>query len=42
MNVSYSWEQRREALRVYRRTGSVTKTILFLGFFGFLRGLFYA
>ena len=25
MNVSYSREQRREALRVYRRTGSVTK-----------------
>jgi uncharacterized membrane protein len=30
MNVSYSREQRREALRVYRRTGSVSKTILLL------------
>ena len=34
MNVSYSREQRREALRVYRRTGSVTKTILLLGYPG--------
>ena len=34
MNVSYSLEQRREALRVYRRTGSVTKTILLLGYPG--------
>ena len=28
MNVSYSREQRREALKVYRRTRSVTKAIL--------------
>ncbi|EFL93507.1 terminase gpP N-terminus-related DNA-binding protein [Mobiluncus curtisii] len=34
MNVSYSREQRREALKVYRRTGSVTKTILLLGYPG--------
>lgn len=32
MNVSYSLEQRRQALRVYRRTGSVTKTVLLLGY----------
>ena len=25
INISYSREQRREALRVYRRTGSVSK-----------------
>ncbi|WP_299295254.1 IS3 family transposase [uncultured Mobiluncus sp.] len=34
MNVSYSREQRREALKVYRRTGSVFKTILLLGYPG--------
>ena len=36
MNVSYSREQCCEALRVYRRTGSVTKTILLLGYPGCL------
>lgn len=34
MNVSYSREQCREALKVYRCTGSVTKAISLLGYPG--------
>ncbi|ENO17452.1 IS element transposase [Schaalia cardiffensis F0333] len=34
MKVVYSDEQRRLALRVYRRTRSVTKTVRELGFSG--------